>query len=81
MSHASVLWRGTCYGRSDAFDVDVPEEGVVSGYRKSCQGKFLNYCNSSVRDYQIVCENITHSIIIRYNKTLTYFPNNVRPLI
>ena len=46
MSYHQVGYRGTCYGRTDDFDVDEPDNGVVSGFRESCEpepSKSLNH--------------------------------------
>ena len=51
MSYHQVGYRGTCWGRTADFDVDVPDNGVVSGFRESCEpepSKSLNHWHFSV---------------------------------
>ena len=69
MSFAGEEWRGECYGRSDDFDVDIPENNVVSGFRESCEPrKSLNHWHFSVRHNQKKIEN-TIQFIIQSNKS------------
>ena len=66
MSFHSAGWRGKCYGRTDDFDRDVPENNIVSGFRESCEpepSKSLNHWHFSMRHNQNISENSIQFIL------------------